>query len=249
MYTKRRILRALFARLSRFLILICNYYIPNKYLHCVACGKETASFYIFEGRPFGCPYCNSSSRERFVLEAINNKLLPKSFSSEKIVHVAPGELSIARTFQGYGDYHAIDLNPGKYNGVKVEKVDLTEIDKNSKYNDAGLVYASHVLEHIPDDKKAMKSIFISLKSGGMAWFMVPLKGKKTKEGNESDSSKLREELYGQWDHVRLYGLDILDKLESVGFSVKIITIKDFLPEVVANSGLNPDDCIFLCKKP
>jgi len=248
MITKRRLIRALISRISRFSILIYNYFITNKNLRCIACDKTTVSFSVFEGRPFGCPYCKSSSRERFVLEAIHNKLLDVNHSGKKIIHVAPGELAIARLFQKHGNYHAIDIQPGNYCGVPIEKADLTKIDSNEKYQDIGLLYASHVLEHIPDDLKAMNAIYKSLKTGGEAWFMVPLHDKETLEGKKSDTSKIREELYGQWDHVRQYGMDIVQKLESTGFSVNQISIDDLPNETVANSGLNPEDRIFICTK-
>jgi len=79
------------------------------------------------------------------------------------------------------------------------------------------------MEHIPDDKKAMKEIFRVLKHGGFAVLQVPYSMilDNTIEDPAIDNPQLQSALYGQRDHVRIYQLrDYVARLESAGFIVK-----------------------------
>lgn len=91
--TARRLTRALSSRLSRATILALNQMQPMLALQCVVCGRKTSSFYLFGGRPFGCPYCRSSSRERFVLLAMEEGRIKKP-QNGRVLHIAPSERGI-----------------------------------------------------------------------------------------------------------------------------------------------------------
>ena len=84
------------------------------------------------------------------------------------------------------------------------------------------ILCNHVLEHIVDDTKAMKELYRVLKRKGIAILQVPINvGRdKTFEDNNITTKKERIEKFGQYDHVREYGLDYYKKLESIGFSVE-----------------------------
>ena len=84
------------------------------------------------------------------------------------------------------------------------------------------ILCNHVLEHIVDDTKAMKELYRVLKRKGTAILQVPINvGRdRTFEDNNITTKKERIEKFGQYDHVREYGLDYYKKLESIGFSVE-----------------------------
>ena len=88
-------------------------------------------------------------------------------------------------------------------------------------NSFDLIFCNHVLEHIPDDTKAMQELFRVLKKGGMGIFQIPIDIER--ESTFSDDSitdkKERAKIFGQYDHVRIYGRDYFDKLRSIGFKV------------------------------
>jgi predicted SAM-dependent methyltransferase len=90
-----------------------------------------------------------------------------------------------------------------------------------KDNSYDVILCNHVLEHIPDDTKAMQELFRVLKKGGMAILQIPqdLKREKTFADDSITDQKERAEIFGQYDHVRIYGRDYFDKLRSVGFTV------------------------------
>jgi ubiquinone/menaquinone biosynthesis C-methylase UbiE len=82
------------------------------------------------------------------------------------------------------------------------------------------VLCNHVLEHVPDDRKALGEIFRVLKPGGWAILMVPLSSRaETDEDPTVVDPKERERRFGQDDHVRLYGQDYQARLEAAGFHV------------------------------
>ena len=84
-----------------------------------------------------------------------------------------------------------------------------------------VILCNHVLEHIPDDKKAMEELFRVLKPGGWGIFQIPqdLSRESTFEDNSITDKKERAKIFGQYDHVRVYGRDYFDRLRNIGFSV------------------------------
>ena len=98
------------------------------------------------------------------------------------------------------------------------QTDLTQIGFADETFD--VIYASHVLEHVQDDRQAMKEIFRILKVGGWAILQVPLFGETTYEDPRIVDPKEREQAFGQHDHVRVYGQDYYQRLSDVGFVVR-----------------------------
>ncbi len=83
------------------------------------------------------------------------------------------------------------------------------------------VICNHVLEHIPDDRLAMRELRRILRPGGVAVLMVPFQpDRQTYEDPTVVDPERRTELFGQFDHVRLYGSDYLDRLRGAGFEVR-----------------------------
>ena len=86
--------------------------------------------------------------------------------------------------------------------------------------------------HIPDDTKAMQELYRVMKVGGMGVFQIPqdLNRDKTFEDNTITDKKERAEIFGQYDHVRVYGRDYFDKLRSGGFKVDAVDYTSNLSE-------------------
>ena len=91
------------------------------------------------------------------------------------------------------------------------------------------VVCNHVLEHIPNDKIAMQEIYRVLKPGGTAILQVPLRlDQDTFEDNRITDPKERAQVFGQYDHVRIYGKDYQNRLKQVGFTVKMLAYAEQL---------------------
>ena len=138
-------------------------------------------------------------------------------SKKKVLHFAP-EQAFYKRFKKmqHLDYTTTDLN----SPLADVKADICNLP--FKDNSFDVIFCNHVLEHIPDDTKAMGELFRVLKPGGMGIFQIPqdLSREKTFEDNSITDKKKRQEIFGQYDHVRIYGRDYFDKLRSIGFMVK-----------------------------
>ena len=104
------------------------------------------------------------------------------------------------------------------------QIDVTSIPFDDNSFDA--VYCSHVLEHVPDDAKALKEFHRILKPSGWALPVVPITAARTIEDPSVTEPAERLRLFGQDDHVRRYGPDYADRLQSAGFSVKVFNPQD-----------------------
>jgi SAM-dependent methyltransferase len=118
-------------------------------------------------------------------------------------------------------------------------------------NSYDIIFCNHVLEHIPDDTKAMQELFRVLKPGGMAILQIPqdLKREVTFADDSITDQKERAAIFGQYDHVRIYGRDYFDKLRSIGFTVieEDYTNK-IAPELVEKYCLAKGEIIPVCFK-
>ncbi len=94
-----------------------------------------------------------------------------------------------------------------------------------------VILCNHVLEHIPDDRKAMSELYRVMKKGGWGIFQIPqdLSRETTFEDDSITERKKRAEIFGQYDHVRIYGRDYFKKLEDAGFVVEPVAYASKLP--------------------
>ncbi|WP_430409863.1 class I SAM-dependent methyltransferase [Kordia sp.] len=136
---------------------------------------------------------------------------------QKVLHFAP-EQAFYKRFrkQENLDYTTTDL----FSPLADVKADICDLPFED--NSFDTILCNHVLEHIPDDTKAMQELYRILKPGGMAILQIPqdLERDVTFEDDSITGEKERTEIFGQYDHVRVYGLDYFDKLRSIGFIVK-----------------------------
>ncbi|KCZ87582.1 methyltransferase [Hyphomonas johnsonii MHS-2] len=127
------------------------------------------------------------------------------------------------------------------------RLDLTDIQ--FKDNVFDIIICSHILEHIPDDRKAMQEMQRVLKPGGAALIMVPTSGAKTYEDFSITAPEERLVHFGQEDHVRKYGFDIVGRLEACGLTVRTWPQEGELdPDImeIISSGRR---VVFDCRKP
>lgn len=146
---------------------------------------------------------------------------------QKVLHFAP-EQAFYKRFRSmkHLDYTTTDLN-SPLADVKADICDLPFED-----NAFDFILCNHVLEHIPDDQKAMQELFRILKPGGTGIFQIPqdLSRAVTFEDDSITNRKERAKIFGQYDHVRIYGRDYFDKLRSVGFTVNEVDYTASLSE-------------------
>ena len=145
----------------------------------------------------------------------------------KLLHFAP-EQAFYKRFKNLKnlEYTTTDLN-SPLADVKADICNLPFAD-----NSFDVLLCNHVLEHIPDDTKAMQELYRVLKPGGWGIFQIPqdLKRDITFEDDSITDRKERARIFGQYDHVRIYGRDYFDKLRSIGFTVEEVDYTHMLPK-------------------
>ena len=167
-------------------------------------------------------------------------------SNLKVLHVAPEQVFYKKFKKLKNwEYFTFDLN----SPIADIKGDLISTNFKDEYFD--LIICNHVLEHIEDDKLALNEIYRILKYNGISILQVPMnvKRKNTFEDSSIKSKNQREKYFGQYDHVREYGLDFKDRVEEAGFEVEMINYSTKISQdLVIKYGLMKDDLIPIGKK-
>jgi SAM-dependent methyltransferase len=222
-------------------------------VECTCCNKTYITFLpagIEKRANAKCINCGSLERHRILWHFLQHKT--NLFSANiKMLHAAPEKL-FYKKFKSLNniDYTSIDLNPDKYDyGSTTIRMDLTDLKFTD--NTFDVIICNHVLEHIPDDAKAMSEMFRALKKGGWAILNVPVDNKRTTtfEDIHINDPKKQLELFGQPDHVRIYGIDYKDRLEKAGFTVQVIDYtSQFTHNEMFKYGMKEDRDVYYCTK-
>ena len=192
-----------------------------------------------------CPGTLSLERHRLLWLYLDNETNILK-SNLKVLHVAPEQIFFKKFKKfNHWNYLTFDIN----SPIADIKGDL----KSMKFKDESfdLVICNHVLEHIEDDKMALEEIYRVLNINGIAILQVPINvnREKTFEDSKITSQYDREKYFGQYDHVREYGIDYKELIEQVGFQVEMINYSDnFSEEMIIRYGLLKNDLIPIAKK-
>ena len=222
-------------------------------VYCSCCDTEFKSFIAHRGVVRRrCPRCGSLERHRLLIGFLRERtdLFQAPLS---VLHVAPEYgLQLRLGCLSNLHYRSADLD----SPLATDRVDLLKMP----YPDGSfdVVICSHVLEHVADDGLALREIRRVLVSGGRAILMSPLDGElaETLEDPAVKTPAERHRVFGQSDHLRLYGRDFAARVSGAGFTVEIVSpIDRFSPEEIARQGLRRDgttpfrdDDIFICRR-
>lgn len=165
----------------------------------------------------------------------------------RLLHFAPEQAFYRRFRQlSHLEYVTTDLN----SPLAEVRADICDLPFASDSFD--IILCNHVLEHIPDHHKALSELYRVLRPGGWGIFQVPqdLKRETTFEDPTITDPEQRRRIFGQYDHVRVYGRDYFDLLRQTGFDVEAVdyTVR-FTPEMVDRYRLAPGELIPLVRKP
>ena len=193
---------------------------------------------------FSCPNCYSHDRERHLFLYLSELNLLSIFSGSNVLHFAPEtHLSEIIRLKKPNAYIKADLFPSDKG---IEKIDMLNIPYPDDYFD--VLIANHVMEHVDDDFKALSELHRVLRGGGIAILQTPYSSRlhKTFMDLGFDDDVSRRQVYGQEDHVRVYGKDIFSHFEKAGFRSFIVThelvLSNYSPE---KYGVNREEPFFL----
>lgn len=212
-------------------------------------GKNYRSFlpYGYEKQRENVLAPGTLSLERHRLLWLYLKLETDFFTTpKKVLHFAPEQAFYKRFRKSpHLDYTTTDLE-SPLADVKADICNLPFDD-----NSFDFILCNHVLEHIPDDTRAMQELYRILKPGGTGIFQIPqeLDRESTFEDDSITDPKERAAIFGQYDHVRIYGRDYFDKLRDIGFKVEEVDYTEKLtPEQVKRYALAQGEIIPVCYK-
>lgn len=193
-----------------------------------------------------CPMCGSVERHRLLVTFLKDRTDLFDGKPKDFLHIAPEKCFVRMFSRAAGKgYLTADLMAEDV----MEKMDITDIKKPD--NSFDVIYCSHVLEHVDDDRKAMREFFRVLKPKGWAVLNVPVTADTTFEDPTVTDPVERNRLFGQYDHVRKYGPDYEDRLVEAGFTVARVTSKELMkPEEIVRHGLSNviTGDVFYCTK-
>ena len=215
--------------------------------YCEICRNHVVSWY-----PAGetqkncfCPICGSIHRNRFVYHVIKYYTNLLDGANHSVLYFAPERfIKEMKNICGEKEYITVDITPGRADTV----ADITDLQFPNEHFD--YIRCNHVTEHVVDDKKGFAEMERVLKPEGLLIFSVPiLWDRETLEDEDIKSDEDRKKYYGQGDHVRYYGRDIVERVQRAGFNVQILFSNEIMSEgEIDKYGCLSRDSVFLCKK-
>jgi SAM-dependent methyltransferase len=218
--------------------------------HCPICERSFRSF-AGAGYPSRkdalCINCGSLERHRLLWLFLQQRPGLMKMGATRLLHVAPEPCIAEKLREASGPgYLSADLMSDA-----MEQMDICDIHYPDASFDA--IYCNHVLEHVADDRKAMREFRRVLRPHGWAIILVPVTTDRTFEDPTITDPKERLRLFGQEDHVRCYGPDYVDRLREAGFDVQVFLPSDlFPPEEISGYGLGEaagEICMCTCPPP
>src|SRR4051812_99023 len=188
-------------------------------VECPCCGGRFSRFMsgLSHRATRVCPRCGAQERHRALWLYMRERTDLFSRPELSILHWAP-EYALQRSLRSLPNaaYVSADLEGDE----AMQHMDMTNVPfKDGAFD---LIVCVHVLEHVPDDRQAMREMVRVLRPGGVAMLLVPIVLEQpTLEDPAIVTPAQRKEAYWQEDHVRLYGGDFPQRLEGEGFEVTV----------------------------
>jgi SAM-dependent methyltransferase len=207
------------------------------------------SIETFNTSAYSCPACDASDRERLYALFFDREFSALDRGRRyRLVEFAPS-VTLRRKLNSFPfiEYRSADL----FRKTVDDRIDITDM---KPYGDGSIdvFLCSHILEHVPDDRKAMSELYRILKPGGFGIVMVPLVHgvEDTQESPDINTEALRWKYYMSGDHLRQYGTrDFVKRLSAAGFQVDQLGIKYFGEETFGRAGIAADSILYVVRKP
>ena len=246
-------------------------HLPRTFLQRIAGGVVPLLGLFYLGRGVECPICGAK-RRKFLpygyVKSRSNALCPRCLSLERhrllwlyftretnllsefprVLHIAP-EVCLMRHLKEHYREH-----PGQYLTADLESpladlhFDIQQIPLEADFAD--VILCNHILEHVEDDRKALRELYRIMRPGGWGILLSPIDytREETFEDDSITDPAERTRVFGQYDHRRIYGRDYADRLRSAGFEVADIDFSSALPAEERQRYALPEDHIYVVYK-
>lgn len=225
--------------------------IENEYLETL--DRYEYNYSLFHDETFNmlkyyCPICRASDRDRLYALYFKKKMEQGNPQTKlNFIDFAPSETSYFYKQSPLLSYRSADLY---MDGVD-DKVDIQDMPVYPE-SSVDIFLCSHVLEHIDDDRKAMRELYRILKPGGWGIAMVPILmySEHVIENLPISTDAERWRFYGQNDHVRYYNREgFVGRLKEAGFDVRLHGIDYFGADEFVRNGIHSRSILYIAEKP
>ena len=237
-FSLNHIPRPVLQRIAGWAVPVAGLFYEGRGAECPVCGAKYRKFLPFgyvQPRPNAlCPKCLSLERHRLLLLYLTRDTdLLTAFP--RTLHIAP-EVCIMRHLKPHYKSH-----PGQYVTADLESpladlhFDVQQIPLAAGSVD--VVICNHIMEHVADDRRAMRELHRVLKPGGWGIVLSPVDRdyEQTYEDDSITDPEERTRIFGQYDHRRIYGADYTDRLREAGIDM----VSDFRRCYAEPKGIKP----------
>ncbi len=243
--------RPLMQRVASWAVPLLGLMYVGRGKECTICGARRRKFlpygYVTQRLNALCPSCLSLERHRLLWLYLTHET--NLFESHPtILHIAPEVSIMKRLKRAYRD------NPTKYITADLESplatihFDVQEIPLADDFSE--VIICNHIMEHVADDRKAMRELYRIMKHGGWGVILSPIEYSRaeTFEDDSITDPKLRTEIFGQYDHRRIYGRDYAQRLAEAGFEVEEVDYYNSLTVEQRELYALTDEIIYIVRK-
>ncbi len=254
-YILNHVPRPILQRIAGWAVPIMGLWYIGKGKECPLCGCRRRKFlpygYVTQRDNALCPNCLALERHRTLwLWLLRESDIGRgAMALPRLLHVAP-EVALMRKFHKIyaaqpADYVTADLE----SPLADLHFDIQHIPLEDESFDA--VICNHIMEHVEDDRQAMREIKRILRKGGWGVILSPvdLQREKTFEDDTITDEAERTRIFGQYDHRRIYGRDYAKRLEEAGFEVYECDYANLIPAKEKQLYALTDEPLYIVKKP
>ena len=247
--------RPVLQRVAEWAVPVLGLFYLGEGKECPVCGCKRRKFlpygYVTPRENALCPKCLSLERHRLLwLWLLRESDLGRgAMALPRMLHIAP-EVALMRRFR-----KMYAPTPERYITADLESpladmhFDVQQIPL--KDGEVDVVICNHIMEHVEDDRRAMRELHRILRHGGWGVVLSPVERERelTFEDDTITDRDERTRIFGQYDHRRIYGRDYADRLREAGFEVMVLPYKDsFTPAEQERYALTDED-LYIVYKP
>lgn len=244
--------RPLLQHLAGWLVPVAGWFYKGEGVECPICGSRYRKFlpygYVRTRDNALCPNCLSLERHRLLWLWLTHETdLLRTYP--RTLHIAPEACimhHLKRHFKSLPEcYLTADLeSPLAQLHFDVQQIPLPD-------DSVDIILCNHLLEHVADDRRALRELYRILRPGGWGVVLVPVdeSRKNTFEDDTITDPAERTRIFGQYDHRRIYGTDYIDRLREAGFETTAIDYAAALNETERRRYALPKDKIYKVCKP
>lgn len=254
-YILNHVPRPILQRIAGWAVPIMGLWYIGKGKECPLCGCRRRKFlpygYVTQRENALCPNCLALERHRTLwLWLLRESDIGRgAVALPRLLHVAP-EVALMRKFHKIyakqpADYVTADLE----SPLADLHFDIQHIPLEDESFD--VVICNHIMEHVEDDRLAMREILRIMRKGGWGVILSPvdLQRDKTFEDDTITDEAERTRIFGQYDHRRIYGRDYAERLREAGFEVYECDYANLIPAKEKQLYALTDEPLYIVRKP